>query len=190
MQRLIKHRHDILIGSICFLIAAGLVFARKMVRHNLRPTPGFTTPPSAKGMTATPTEEVQLTVPLKTYSKKVATKKMALPQEVVTNPAKQVTATADLKPSDGGYTMAAITDTSTGITNIIAKEKPRPLFGFGGNSEICLLGGITNRGDSALVFVRQDMLRVGSVQLFTLGGGGVMGGKFAAGAFAGVSVKW
>ncbi len=190
MQWLSKHRHDILIGSICFLIAAGLVFARKLLWSDPRPAPAFIAPPPAKGMAAVPTEEVTLPVTLKTHSKKVAAKKMKLPAEIVEDPAKEITATADLKPSDGGYTMAAITDTSTGVTSIIAKEKPRPLFALGGESEVGLLGGTTDSGDAALVFARQDMLRVGPAHLFGAAGAGVVGGDLGWGLFIGVSARW
>ena len=183
-------RQRLFIGFVSLLVTAALVFAVKLFWPSNKPAPAFVTPPPAAGMPKAPDSDVQLTVPMKTYSKKTAAKKMKLPTEIIENPAKEITATADLEPSDGGYVMAAITDTSTGVTDIIAKEKPRPLFAFGGTSEIGLLGGVTNHGDSALVFARQDLLRVGNVHLFAAGGGGLMGGSFSAGAFAGASVRW
>jgi hypothetical protein len=72
----------------------------------------------------------------------------------------------------------------------VAKEKPKSLFGLGGQSEIGLLGGVTRRGDTALVFARQDLVRVGTVHLFGAGGAGVVGSDVAYGVFVGASVRW
>lgn len=185
-----QHRHSILLGFICFMAATVLVLGKKIFWPSQKPVAAFVTPPPANGMPKAPDSAVTLTIPLKTYSKKTAVKKMKLPAAIAENPHKEVTATADLKPTPGGYTVASVIDTTTGVSDIISREKPRPLFGFGGESEIGLLGGITNHGDSALVFVRQDLLRVGSVHLFGAGGTGVMGGSFGVGAFIGASMKW
>lgn len=190
MAWLTENRSKIVVGLVCLLIAAGLVFGKKLLWPDNKPTGTFTTPPPAYGMPATPTEEVKLVVPLKVYPKKEAVKKLKLPAEIADNPAKEITATAALKPTPGGYTVAAVTDTTTGVTELVAKEKPRSLFGFGGTSEVGAMAGITTKGDAGIIFVRQDLLRVGVVNFFAVGGAAVVGGNVGAGAFAGVSVKW
>jgi len=185
-----KYLPFFVVWLVAVAIIALVVFAYKLMQAPERPVAGFVAPPPASGMPITPKESVNLTVPLKVHNKKLAVNKMKLPAAIADDPAKQVTATAALKPSPGGYTVAAVIDTDTGATDLVAKEKPRPLLGFGGTSEVGAIGGITNRGDSALVFVRQDLIRVGNVNLFAVGGAGVMGGDFAGGIFAGASIKW
>ena len=184
------HQYDAFVVIVCFFVATGIVFARKLIWPPEKPSTAFVSLPPANGMPKTADSSVELTIPLKTYSKKVITKKLKLAEEIVNNPVKEVTATASLKPTKGGYTVVSITDTSTGVTNLVAQEKPRSVFGFGGESEIGLLGGVTNHGSTALVFARQDLLRIGSANLFGAVGVGVTGDSFAAGVFAGVSVKW
>jgi hypothetical protein len=185
-----KYLPFFVVWLVAVAIIALVVFAYKLMQAPERPVAGFVAPPPASGMPVVAKESVKLAVPLKVHSKQLAVKKMKLPPAVADNPAKQVTATAALKPSPGGYTVASVIDTGTGITELVVKEKPRPLFGFGGTSEIGLLGGVTTRGDSALVFVRQDLLRIGNVHVFGAGGAGVMGGDFAWGGFVGASVRW
>jgi hypothetical protein len=190
MSWLTTHKYDILAAFFFLLVVSGLVFVKKIFWPPERPVKAFITPPPANGMPIMAVESVELNTPLKIHSKKVAVKKLDLPVVIVNNPAKQITATAALKPSVGGYTVAAVVDTDTGVIDLIANEKPRSLFDFGGVLEVGLLGGVTTRGDSALVFVRQDLLRVGNVNIFGAGGAGVIGGSFGAGAFVGASVKW
>lgn len=189
-QWLAANRHNIIVIFVCFSVATGLVFARKLIRSPEKSISTYVIPPHVSGMPNVTDSAVELNTPLKTYSKKIVVKKLKLPQEVLDNTAKEVTATASLKPTVGGYTVASVTDTATGVTDLFVKEKPRSLFCIGGESEIGLLGGVTNHGDSALVFVRQDLIRVGNVHLFAAGGAGVMGGSLGAGVFAGASVKW
>jgi len=185
-----ENRSKMIVGFVVVAVIALVVFAYKLMQAPERPVAGFVAPPPASGMPVVAKESVKLAVPLKVHSKQLAVKKMKLPPAIADDPAKQVVATATLKPSAGGYTVAAVIDTDTGITDLVAKEKPRSLLGFGGTSEIGLLGGVTRRGDTALVFARQDLVRVGTVHLFGAGGAGFAGGDGVYGAFVGASVRW
>lgn len=174
---------------LSILIVSGLLFAYKLFFYHAPVTGIYTTPPPAKGMPAQPSKSVPIKS-IQAYDKKQAAKKMQLPPEVVGDPAKEVVATGLLKPSEGGYTVAAVTDTSTGITTLTTREEPRPLFVFGGKTEIGTLAGITTGGEAAIVYARQDIARVGPVHLGAATGAGIIGNKFAGGAFVDVKFSW
>jgi len=178
------------VGLFVITTAAGIIVLASLFKASDPSPVRFITHPPAQGMAVVASEEVELPVPLKVFPKKEAVKKMKLPAAIAEDPAKQITATANLKPATGDYTVVAVVDTNTGTTVLTVREEPRPFLGFGGVTEVGALGGVTTRGDSALVFVRQDLLRVGDVHLFAAGGAGVMGDSFGAGVFVGASVRW
>ena len=101
---------------------------------------------------------------VKAYPKAQAAKKLKLPQAVTDNPTQQVISTADLAPSPGGYTTATVLDVQTGDAVTHYTEKPRPLFGFGGLTEIGARYGLSTRGgQQGTIYARQDLLRVSAV---------------------------
>lgn len=170
------------------LVIGGLVMAYKSFFWQPKQTGVYSAAAPAKGMASAPTHTTA-PVKLRAYDKATVTRKMDLPAGQIAEP-KEVTATATLPPSEGGYTAAAITDTQTGETVIVTKEEPAPLFGFGGKTEVGALAGITTKGEAAGVYVRQDVLRIGRVNVGVAGAAGMSGGSLAAGAFATVGVRW
>ena len=181
-----RNRMYVLLG---ILIVAGLMFTYKVFFYHGPVTGVYTTPPPAKGMPSKPSKKVAL-ASIQVYDKKQAAEEMHLPPEIINDPVKEVVATALLKPTEGGYTVAAITDTSTGVTELTTREEPRPLFAFGGKSEVGALVGVTTGGEAALIYARQDIGRVGPIHLGGAVGGGMIGGKIGGGGFVDVKVSW
>jgi hypothetical protein len=181
-------KRNIMYAGIGILILAGVGFVYKTFFYHAPVTGIYASTLPAHGMAGQTTHPVK-SAPLQVYDKKKAGKEMNLPPDVIADP-REITATATLPPSEGGFTAAAVTDTVTGKTEIIAKEEPRPLFGFGGKTEVGVLAGMTTSGEALLPYVRQGVLRVGPVNLGGVAGGGIIGGKLGAGAFVDVSVRW
>lgn len=149
---------------LALLAIAGAGFAYKLFFHRAPATGIYSAAAPASGMSGAPTHTT-VPVPLKAYDKKQAGKLMAIPDVVLADPKLEITGTARLKPSPGGYTAAAVTNTTTGETTIITKEEKRPFFGFLGQTEIGARGGISTGGQQGAIYARQDLLRLGSVNL-------------------------
>jgi hypothetical protein len=178
-------------GAAAVAGIAVLIFGWKTFFYHPPVTGIYTAPPPAKGMPVVPTKLVSLAVPIKVYDKKQAAKKMSLPDEIVSDPKKELVATGRVEPPDSDYTttIAAITDTSTGVTALETKTD-RSLFGFGGSSSIGALAGVSNKGQTALVYANQDLLRIGPVKFGVAGGGGIAGTEAIYGAFAHIHGSW
>jgi hypothetical protein len=121
------------------------------------------------------------------YDKTVAAKKMKLPP---LQPTQEILTTSTMKPSTGGYTTATVIDTETGVAETIVREEKRPLFGFGGQSEIGIRGGLSTKGQQAAIYARQDVLRIGGIHL--AGYGELNAGMVApeAKAMLDISYRW
>lgn len=184
-----KGNRGIMYAGLVILILAGLGFAYKLFFYSKPATGIYSTAKPADGMANAPTHTTP-PVPLQAYDKNNAIKKMNIPEIILKDPKLELVGTGRVKPSEGGYTIGAVTNIETGKTEIITKEEPRPLFGFGGKTSIGALGGVSTMGDTALIYASQDVLRVGSMQLGAVAGGGTVGGKLAAGALVNVRYSW
>lgn len=107
-------------------------------------------------------KEVQSKV--KSYDKKEATKKLGMPAGTVA-PDEEIITTGEVKPSQGGATVATVLDTKTGESRQVIEYHPRPLLALGGELAIGVRAGITARGEEAQIYIRKDVLRVGPVYL-------------------------
>lgn len=181
-------RTTIMYVGLGIAVLAGGGFVYKSFFYHAPDRGNYTTAQPAHGMAGAETHPVK-SAPLQVYDKKKAAKEMKLPEEIIADP-REVTATALLPPSDGGYTVAAVTDVVTGKTELIKKEEERPLFGFGGKTEIGALVGVTSGGDAVIGYVRQDLLRIGPINLAGAAGAGVIAGKLASGGFFDISGRW
>jgi len=90
-----------------------------------------------------------------------------LPEEFVNDTKKQVTSTAELKPSKAGYDVMNIIDTETGISEIYAREHRLPFFGFENQGEVGIRVGLSDAGREIDVYAQRNFVRVGS---FHIGG--------------------
>jgi hypothetical protein len=109
-------------------------------------------------------------VPLKNGKVKVIPKKDAkkaipdLPPEVDEADV-EVTATAELPPSENGSKVVATINTTTGESKIIAKENPAPLFAFESKRRIGVGYGYSTEGTTAKVFGEWSFIRIGNVHV-------------------------
>jgi len=116
-------------------------------------------------------------VPIKTdhiatLDKKVLVKKInGLPTWFAENADEQAVASADLPETKGGYEVIGTMNTKTGVGNIIAKEKQRPLFGLPNEKEIGARAGYSIKGQQVSVYGRWNFLRVGNIHLSAYGEG-------------------
>lgn len=184
-----KGKRNLMYAGLVVLGLAALLFTYKLFFHKAPVTGVYTSAPAASGMSDAPTHSTA-PVKLQAYDKITAAKKMRIPEIILSDPKVELVGTAKLKPSEGGYTIGAVVNTETGKAEIITKEEPRPLFGFGGKTEVGALAGVSTGGDTAILYARQDVLRIGPVNLGAIGGAGTVGGKLGAGAFVDVSVRW
>lgn len=108
-----------------------------------------------------------------TYEKSVIVKKVnGLPTWFVENADEQAIATADLPETKGGYEVIGTMNTKTGVGNIIAKEKPRSLFGLPNEKEIGVRAGYNNKLEQNVsIYGRWNFFRVGNVHLSAYGEG-------------------
>lgn len=184
-----KGKRTVMYAGLGILALAGLGFAYKTFFYHAPVTGVYSSAKPADGMANAPTHTTP-PVKLKAYDKPTALKKMDIPPEVLSDPKRELVATGKVKPSEGGYTIGAVTNTDTGVTEIITKEEPRPLFGWFGKTEVGALAGVTTKGDAAIIYAKQDLVRVGPVNLGAVGGVGTIGGSLGAGAFVDISVRW
>jgi hypothetical protein len=184
-----KGKRTLLYIGLGILALAGLGFAYKLFVYKKPVTGIYTAAKPADGMADAPTHTTP-PVTLQAYDKETAVKKMNIPEIILSDPKLELVGTGRVKPSEGGYTIGAVTHTDTGKTEIITKEEPRPLFGWMGKSEIGALAGVSTGGDTAIIYAKQDVLRIGSVNLAAVGGVGTVGGKLGAGVFVDVGFRW
>ena len=167
------------VAVVCILAASVFLYNRFWPV----PTPsiGYSNAAPVAGL-AVPTETLTVIKPLRVYDKQKAVKKMELPAEIAADPKSALLATARMKPSEGGYTTAAVLDTETNITKLIVREEKAPLLGFGGKTHIGGVVGISNRGNMAIGYVSQNIVRIGPVNIGVAGAGGVIGTDAVIGA--------
>lgn len=105
-----------------------------------------------------------------------------IPPDVANNPNNQYTSSGQIPIAPYGGTAIGFTNMSTGVSRIIVSVKERPLFGFGGKTQVGVLGGISTKGSVGIAYVGQDIVRIGVVNLGVAGGGGIIGTDALAGA--------
>jgi hypothetical protein len=118
----------------------------------------------ARPATAAPRQDVPIRS-IRALNKPLVAKKLDLPAAVADDPSQLVLAAVTVPASKGGATAVAILDTATGETRTLVREKPRPLLGFEKGGAAGIRYGVSNDGPTAVLFVRQDVARVGNVYL-------------------------
>lgn len=123
-----------------------------------------------------------------TIEKIVIVEKLKLPRTIADNPDIVITGNADLPPSVGGTSVVSTLNTATGVTEIIAKQKPLPLFGFPSDVELGARYGVsTTEIQAGNIYARWQFLRVGKVHV---GAYGELGTRPEAKAMVDVSFKF
>jgi hypothetical protein len=102
-----------------------------------------------------------------TIEKQVVVEKLKLPDWIKDDVNKQVIATAEIAPYEGKTNAAAILDTKTGQSEIIAKQVPLSLFGFENKKELGVrVGYSTDEWEMrSTVFGRWQFARIGNIHL-------------------------
>ncbi len=164
----------------CLLIILGAVLLYLFWPRPSGRTTGQTWQPTAQApaIAQLPMIDVPLqTKTIKAMPKRQAMKALDMSEDTPTgdgdtmaSETKQIAATADLRPSRGGYTQAAVIDTSTGQTQIVTNEKPLPWFRLGGVTELGVGLGISTRGgEIGAIRVRQDIANIKEITLLAEG---------------------
>ncbi|BCS54061.1 hypothetical protein [Geobacter sp. SVR] len=102
---------------------------------------------------------------VKVLPKKLVNKVTPLPDEVINDDEKEVTATGEIPPSENGSKVVSVIDTKTGDTVLITKVNPPPLFAFENKRRIGVGYGIGTAGPTAKLFGEYTFLRVGNFHL-------------------------
>ena len=102
-----------------------------------------------------------------TIEKEVVVEKLKLPDWIKDDANKQVIATAEIAPYEGKTNAAALLDTKTGESQIIAKQAPLSFFAFENKKELGVRAGYTTDDfkTQATVFGRWQFFRVGNARL-------------------------
>ena len=102
-----------------------------------------------------------------TVEKKVVVEKLKLPEELKSDPNKQILATGEVPPYEGKTNVVAVMDTKAGSTQIIAKQQPLPIVAFENKKEIGVRGGyaIDKEGSAVRgdVYGRWTFFRIGKI---------------------------
>lgn len=147
--------------------------------------------PPAQQVAGMPKVDHKAPPKVKVLPKKVASKKLDLPEDVAQDDQQQIIATADIAPAPDGATAVAVMDMITGDSNILIKAKPRPLFAFLRSGAAGVRYGISSQGEQqAAVFVRQDVLRVTEVYLSLTAEARTVPTSGKSEAFAGVEIGY
>ena len=106
--------------------------------------------------------------------KEEAVKKLKINDPVKSDPNKQITTTAEIKPYDGKTSIVSVLDTSTGESEIIAQQEELSLFEFENKREWEIKAGPSTEGGIKVTLnIKQNFLRVKKVHIggFVEGGG-------------------
>lgn len=89
-------------------------------------------------------------------------KKIKLPPEIIEDPVKEITATADIPKAPNGAEVVAVIDTGTGDTTLHYQLKPAPFFEFKNDKRIGVGYGVGSSGSTLKVYGEYTFMRVGA----------------------------
>lgn len=88
----------------------------------------------------------------------------ALPETVVKDPNKQVTATTTIQPTENKTSVVSITDIQTGDTELLVKEEKASFFALENKKELGIRAGINSSGlIQSDIFGRWQVVRTGNL---------------------------
>ena len=166
--------NKIIIGTLTiFLIIACIVAVVGWYRH----APVFSKPEFTNASEMKATKKIKrIKIPVKeieTIEKSAVVKKLQLPDDVAKDETKQVTATAEIASYDGKTDIAAVLDTNTGASHIIAQQQPLPSWALESKPAVGSRGGYAagknDTGVQGAAYVRWDFLRIGNVHIGAYG---------------------
>ena len=119
-----------------------------------------------------PTQELPPQRVIVLVKQEVVKKIKDLPPDIKNDPKKQITTTADIPPSPNGGSAVAYINTSSGVSNITYKAKPRPFMGLPNDVTVGVRYGISSKapsGQEGQVYGKWDFFRVGNAYLGAYG---------------------
>lgn len=109
-----------------------------------------------------------ITVPVEklvVYDKSELAKKVELPAEIMADDRKVIPANAEVQPYEGKTSVFTVTDTETGKSEMIVKQKPLPFFDLKNDKEIgARILASTSGGFMASIYGRWTFFRTGSIR--------------------------
>lgn len=159
----ISRRYGIVIAAVVFLLAwlAWLWYGKQPQAPQ-----SYLVAPPAKAVAGINKVDHPAPPRIKVIPKAEASKQLKLPAEVAFDDNKQVISTADIDAAPDGATTVTVIDTTTGESNTLVRSKPKPLLAFLRTGAAGMRYGIDTSGQQqAVLFIRQDVLRVGNVYL-------------------------
>ena len=162
-MQMISRRYGIVIAAAVFLLVwlAWLWYGKQPQAPQ-----SYLVAPPAKAVAGINKVDHPAPPRIKVIPKAEASKKLKLPAEVATDNNQQVISTADIGPAPDGATAVTTMNTTTGESSTLVKAKPRPLFSFLRNGAAGMRYGIDTSGQQqAVLFIRQDVARVGNVYM-------------------------
>lgn len=147
----------VLLGYAPWLIVAGLVVWTFWPRPEQQPGKFEALPPAPEVRTVEKVvERVEF---VKVYPNAIKAK-LKLPDAVVADASRKLTATGKLDAEERPYTLTAILDTKTGESEILARPDPLPWVGPGRRGAIGIAYGLSNGEPTGKLYAQHDLLRV------------------------------
>lgn len=112
---------------------------------------------------------------LEVYDRQDLLEKVPVPAEISQNEANQFTATAEIPAMPYGGQAVTYVNYTTYKTGTSLSANKRPLFGIGGKTKIGAVAGVSTRGNMAIGYIGQDVVRIGPINIGVAGGGGTLG---------------
>ncbi len=163
-------KHLLFVAILCVAALAGGVYAYKWyVPSAQAPLSDYTAAQPIKEVEKIKVVKVPGPTQIVTVEKEKIVEKLKLPDEIVTNPDVQITATAQVPPYEGTTNAIATMDTKTGQGTIQLKQEPLPLFAFENKKEVGIRGGVGLHGKQVDIYGRWTFARVGKVHVAAYG---------------------
>lgn len=125
------------------------------------------------------------------YDKKSVSDVLKLPENISNAPEKEITANAEIPAYKGKTSVISVIDKNTGRSEIVAKQKPLPLFEFLNEKEIGIRYGyqfsLASPSMAGEIYGRYTFARLGNVHIAAYG---VIDNKPTAKAMIEGSYRW
>lgn len=152
------------LGLFLLLAIVSLVFSW----YNPTPkgSPNFTTAKPISGTSSIPKKEVVVAKgTVKVLPKNLVNKKTPIPPEILNDESKEISATADVPPSEAGSEVISVIDVNTRETVLMTREKQLSLFAFENKGRVGVAYGISNYGTTGKVYADWTFLRIAKAHL-------------------------
>lgn len=148
------------------VIAAGAALFAAIVAYRYWPQAPVTAPSNARAVEATPAapirhaERVTITPPKMRVYKPGVKATLKLPDSIIEDTTKHVTAAATVPADDRPQTVTTVYDAETGESRIYVKEEPLPWLARDTHGELGMYVGIKNGERTTRLQVRQGLIQV------------------------------